>query len=113
MPKGADQYLSLIRELKELIRTQGRYISQWDSKKVDELTPQIEEKATIFRSWWEDPEIREKLLSNEEILMELPELLELLDNNLVMLSMAISMYREIFKSLENGVSTYDFSGRVR
>ncbi|GEM_PF-1989613 len=113
MSKGADQYLALIRELKDLIRTQGRYISQWDSKKVEELTPLIEEKAAIFRSWWDDPQQREKLLSNEEILMELPELLELLDNNLVMLSMAVSMYKEVFKTLESGVSTYDFSGRVR
>ena len=113
MSKGANQYLALIRELKELIRTQGRYISQWDSEKVEELTPLIEEKASIFRSWWEDENIRQQLLSDEEVLMELPELLELLDNNLIMLSMAVNMYRNIFKTLESGVSTYDFSGRVR
>ena len=113
MAKGADQYLEVIRQLKKLIRTQGRYIAQWDSENVEKLTPLIEEKAAIFSSWWENPEEREKLLSDEKVLMELPELLELLDNNLVMLSMAVSMHREIFKTLESGVSTYNFSGKVR
>ena len=113
MPHSADQYLALIKELKELIRTQGRYIAQWNAEEVEKITPLIEEKSSIFRSWWEDKEIRKILLSDERILKELPELLELLDNNLVMLSMATRMYSEIFKTLERGVSTYDFSGRVR
>ena len=107
------EFEKTVDELTELIRRQNQAVSRWDTAEVERLIPIIEEKSHHLARLWDKSEIREEVSRSEELVMKLTLFLEALDSNLYMLSSALKFYRDFFKTLEGGVSTYDSRGKVK
>lgn len=113
MSDSVREFEKIVDELTELIRWQNQAVAEWNTEEVERLTPLIEEKAHHLGQMWANPELREKVSRSEEVIMKLTLFLEALDSNLYMLSSALKFYRDFFKTIEGGVSTYDKRGRVK
>ncbi len=107
------EFEKTVDELTELIKRQNQAVSYWDTAEVERLIPLIEQKSHHLAKLWNDPQLRERVAHSEGIVMKLTLFLEALDSNLYMLSSALKFYRDFFKTLEGGVSTYDNRGKVK